>query len=90
MWATVGAIAVSAIMCASVIAGRWTARSIPAEQRTAIYARTLDELKQFCGAPPQGLKDHCRELASFVSGLDECRDECEAVVRAQLAPNPTR
>jgi hypothetical protein len=90
MWATISAVAVSAIIYANVIAGRRTGPSIPAEQRTAIYARTLDELKHFCGAPPQGLKGHCRELASFVSSLDECRAECEAIVRAQLAPNPTR
>jgi hypothetical protein len=90
VWAGVGAVAVTAIISANVIAGRRITRSIPAEQRTAIYARTLDELKQFCGAPPPGLKGHCRELASFVSSLDECRAECEAIVRAQLAPNPTR
>jgi hypothetical protein len=89
-WVGVGVVAVAAIVYANVVAGRRTTRSLPAEQRTAIYARTLEELKQFCGAPPPGLKGHCRELASFVSSLDECRADCEAIVRAQLAPNPTR
>lgn len=66
-------------------------RAMQPEQRVALLSRTVDELRQFCGpdrADP--LKDHCRELASFASQFDECRGECEALVRRQLTPVPTR
>ena len=92
-WAWVGLslVAAIAIIAASMTAGSRAARSLPDDQRIAIYERTLYELKQSCGdLPPEPLNEHCRELASFVSQFDECRGECEAIVRRHLAPNPTR
>jgi hypothetical protein len=66
-------------------------RALPDEQRLSVLSRTVDELRQFCGeGRPEALKDHCRELASFAAQFDECRGECESLVRRQLAPAPTR
>jgi hypothetical protein len=66
-------------------------RELPAEQRSALLSRTVDELRQFCGERrPAGLKDHCRDLASFAAQLEECRGECEALVRRELTHLPTR
>ena len=66
-------------------------RGLPDEQRLALLSQTVDELRQFCGeGRPDGLKDHCRELASFAAQFDECRGECEALVRRELTPAPTR
>lgn len=74
------------------VAGRRADDSLPGEQRNAIFQRSFDELTQTCGGHhPRGLlEEHCRELASFVSRFEDCREECEAVVRARLAPTPTR
>ena len=66
-------------------------RALPDEQRTALLARTVDELRLFCGeGRPAVLQDHCRELASFAAQFDGCRGDCEALVRHQLTPVPTR
>jgi hypothetical protein len=71
--------------------GRSTLREIAPEQRAALLSSTLDELRRFCGkghAP--ALDDHCRELAAFAVRFDECRGDCEALVRPLVTPNPTR
>jgi hypothetical protein len=65
--------------------------ALPDEQRRALLSRAVDDLRQFCGeGRPDALADHCRELASFGARFDECTGECEALVRHQLAPAPTR
>jgi hypothetical protein len=66
-------------------------RALPPEQRAALLARTVDDLRQFCGSGhAPALDDHCRELAAFASRFPECRGECEALARPFLAPTPTR
>ncbi len=66
-------------------------RALPREERLALVSRSVDELRRLCGdGRPGALEDHCRELASFVAQLDECRGECQALVRQQLTPAPTR
>ena len=66
-------------------------RALPPEQRRALLSRTVDELRQFCrDGRPDALADHCRELASFAAQFDECRGECETLVRPLLTPTPTR
>jgi hypothetical protein len=61
------------------------------DERTALLSRTVEDLRRFCGAGrPPDLEDHCRELASFASRFDECRGECEALVRPLITPTPTR
>jgi hypothetical protein len=66
-------------------------RALPDGERRALLSRTVDELRQYC-APgrPAGLADHCRELATFAAQFDECRGECESLVRRELTPVPTR
>ena len=65
--------------------------ALPGEQRLAVLSRSVDELRQFCGPRgPAALKEHCRELASFAAQFDECRGECDLLVRRQLATAPTR
>lgn len=85
------AVAAAAVAYSEAAGRRRTARSIPDEQRVAVFERTLDEVQRSCGGRPDGvLGEHCRELASFLSRFDECRGECEALVRGQLAAKPTR
>ncbi len=76
-----------AAFAAELTAGRRAVRAIPDDQRSSMYSRSLADLKQSCAdegwsAP----RDHCRELASFLSQFDECRGECQTLVHQQLAP----
>jgi hypothetical protein len=83
------AVLVGALYEASV--KRRALRALPAEQRAAILGRTVEELRQICGpGSPEALRDHCRELASFAAQFDDCRGDCEALVRRELASAPTR
>ena len=70
---------------------RTAIRGLSDDQRRASLSRTVAELRQFCGEDrASGLEGHCRELASFAARFDECRGECEALVRQELAPVPRR
>jgi hypothetical protein len=66
-------------------------RALPDEQRLGLLSRTVEELRRSCGeGRPEALRDHCRELASFAAQFEECRGECETLVRRELTPIPTR
>lgn len=89
--AVVGLAAILIAIVWSLGSERRALRALPAEQRLALLSRTVDELRQFCGeGRPAALRKHCREMASFAALFDECRGECEALVRRELAPAPPR
>lgn len=71
--------------------GRRAMQALPPGQRAALLSHTVSDLRLFCGdGRVAALEDHCRELATFAARFDECRGECETLVRRQLAPIPTR
>lgn len=75
----------------SLTSARRAVRALPDEERRELLSRTVDELRQYCGpGRPEGLAGHCRELASFAAEFEECQGECEALVRRELTPAPTR
>ncbi len=79
------------LIASAVRSERAGVRELPGEQRSALFTRTVDELRQFCGdGRSSALDAHCRELAAFATQFDECKDECRALVRPHLAPRPTR
>lgn len=63
---------------------------LPAVERKALYARTLNTLKSSCSArnKPRGLDDFCREQAAFIVQFPECDAACRRV--ASLHQGPTR
>ena len=84
-------LAAAVAIFASLGSDRRGVRGLSPEQRAALLSRTVDELREFCGAGhPAALDDHCRELARFAAGFEECRGECEALVRPFITPTPTR
>jgi hypothetical protein len=91
-----GVVALSVAMALAIGAasGSWKRRGVatlPDDQRLALYARTIEELREFCGEQrPDALRDHCRELASFVEEFTECRIDCRALTGQQLVREPTR
>jgi hypothetical protein len=84
-------LATLAAVATSLSPGRRGLSGVAPEQRAQLLARTVEELRQFCGpghAP--ALDEHCRELAAFAARLEECRGDCEELVRPFLTPKPTR
>jgi hypothetical protein len=66
-------------------------RHLPAEERRALYDRTLRTLQDPCGAgkPTNGLEAFCREQAEFVLQLPECDATCTVLARRHLT-TPSR
>ncbi|OFX20600.1 MAG: hypothetical protein A2V77_21860 [Anaeromyxobacter sp. RBG_16_69_14] len=95
-WLRPGVVALSVAIAIAVAAasGSWKRRDVarlPDDQRLALYARTIEELREFCGERrPDALRDHCRELASFAEGFTECRNDCRALTGKQLVRAPAR
>ncbi|HEY8926772.1 MAG TPA: hypothetical protein VIU64_20455 [Polyangia bacterium] len=62
-------------------------RALPAEQRQAIYAKTMQILRETCDpAPPVSLRALCRTQAELASKLPECDADpaCGELVRRHL------
>lgn len=95
-WLAPVSLAVAVVALLVVLAyGRWSGRrailALAPEERQVVLSRTVDDLRRWCGGGrPDGLRDHCRELAAFAARFEECRGDCEALARHLLAPNPTR
>jgi cytochrome b pre-mRNA-processing protein 3 len=65
-------------------------RAMPALERAALYARTLETLRTTC-TQIQGseLLDYCRQQAEFVSRFPECDAACQGACQ-RLLPRPTK
>jgi hypothetical protein len=65
-------------------------RALPAQDRAALYQRTMATLRDVCEpAPPRSLRAFCREQAALVLELRECDTECREIARRNLTV-PTR
>lgn len=59
---------------------------LPAEERRALYDRTLRELAAICEQPVEaGFAAHCEEQRSFVALFPECKTECHDLLTRQTA-----
>ena len=79
--------AMSALLWWSSTADTRALRALPAEQRRAIYMKTMEVLRQTCDpAPPVSLRDMCRGQAELASKLPECAADpaCTELVRRHL------
>lgn len=95
-WLAPAALALALVAMLSLIglgtsSERRRLRALPPQQRLAVLARTVEDLRASCEVGPQNaVREHCRELASFASLFDECDGECQRLVHVQLIPNATR
>jgi len=88
---TLVVVAIAAAIVAGLGSRQRALHALPEDQRLALYSRTLADLREFCGdGRPEALRDHCRELASFVVQFAECRGECQELAARQLVSAPTR
>lgn len=58
---------------------------LPAQERQAVYARTLEELETLCEDSGNTLRTHCRAQALFIVQFPECDDACRGVASKHLA-----
>jgi hypothetical protein len=62
-------------------------KQLPPDERSAVFARELENLKSLCGhsPPKEALQERCESLASFVLELPECDEACKALARSRLS-----
>jgi hypothetical protein len=90
LWATAlvfAAGALGTLLWWSSTADTRALRALPAEQRQAIYEKTMQILRDTCDpAPPVSLRALCRTQAELASKLPECDADpsCGEVVRRHL------
>jgi hypothetical protein len=80
-------IAMIALLWWSSTADRRALRALPDDQRLALYARTIENLRDTCDpAPPRSLRDFCRGQAELAANFKECDNDrsCQELVRRHL------
>jgi len=61
-------------------------RELPAEQRHALYDRTMQNLKTICDpAPGRSMRDFCRGQAALALQFPECDDACRTTARRHMS-----
>ena len=66
-------------------AERRAIRDMPAPERQALFARTVQNLKSTCSAPDDAMRDFCREQAQLALEFQECDRACQELVDRQLS-----
>jgi hypothetical protein len=66
-------------------AERRAIREMPAGERQALFARTVQNLRSVCSAPEDAMRDFCREQAQLVLQFQECDTSCQKLADLQLS-----
>lgn len=68
-------------------AERRAIRNLPAQERRALYERTLRTLESSCDPKtrPEGLADYCHDQAKFIAQFPECDAACSDLVKRNEA-----
>jgi hypothetical protein len=95
-------IAAIVALLAALIAGSWlwspgknaergAIQQLPAQERHALYDRTLQTLESDCAPAkrPKGLDTYCAEQATFIQQFPECDQVCAAIAQ-RYQGKPTR
>jgi len=59
-------------------------RGLPADERKAVYLRTLENLQTVCASPDLALEEYCREQARVLLAFPECDASCREIARLQI------
>jgi hypothetical protein len=57
---------------------------LPADQRAALYERTLANVQTVCASQDLALDEFCREQARILLELPECDEGCRAIAHMQI------
>jgi hypothetical protein len=66
-------------------AERSAIRDMPAPQRQALLARTVQNLRSICSPPEDAMRDFCRDQAQLALEFQECDRPCQELVARQLS-----
>ena len=66
-------------------AERRAIRDMPAPERQALLARTVQNLKSICSPPDEAMRDFCREQAQLALEFQECDRACQELADRQLS-----
>ena len=77
------AVALVSLVMWFLTSGTGSLRQLPAEERAALYQRTLENLHDICRASDRP-RDFCREQATLLLSLPECEQACQAQARQEL------
>ena len=59
-------------------------RDLPADERAALYERTLENVQSVCASPDLALDEYCRDQARTLLELPECDEGCRELGRTQV------
>jgi hypothetical protein len=84
--ALVAFVALVAIVVATVALGRDPnpLATLPAGERAALYARTIENLELCARQDDPDLRSFCDAQAAVVRALPECDDDCRALARRRV------
>lgn len=57
---------------------------LPRQERAALFARALTEVREFCRDPAPAAARHCAHQAELLAALPECTSECRELVTRWL------
>ena len=66
-------------------AERRAIRDMPAPERNALLARTVQNLNSICSPPDNALRDFCREQAHLALEFQDCDRACQELADQQLS-----
>jgi hypothetical protein len=66
-------------------AERRAIRDMPAQQRQALLARTVQNLRSICSPSEDAMRDFCREQAQLAMEFQECDRPCQELADRQLS-----
>ncbi len=66
-------------------AERRAIRDMPAPERRALFARTVQNLTSVCLQPDDAMRDFCREQAQLALEFQECDPACQQLADRQLS-----
>jgi hypothetical protein len=66
-------------------AERRAIRDMPAPERQALFARTVQNLTSICAPPDDAMHDFCREQAQLALEFQECDRACQQLADRQLS-----
>jgi len=66
-------------------AERRAIRDMPAPERQALFARTVQNLKSICSPAGDAMRDFCREQAQLALEFQECDRACQELAGRQIS-----
>ncbi len=86
-WTALAVVVVGTILAFIYSGGaeRRAIQEMPARERQALFARTVQNLRSVCSEPEDAMRGFCREQAQLALEFRECDTSCQALAARQLS-----